>query len=241
MCTALENHVTVHGVLQEACAALANLSHDPAATDEAKASGGATYVAAAMAAHIDDERMQRFGIAVLDNLGVSGILAEDEHRLHTTSYASSVGFNNASQIAQLSSAARVCAAMKAHTESTALLEIGCRALANLSQENESVRRSVVHLGGPQLVCDAMQRFLDHTNIQRRGCAALANMAYDESASAVVTAGGVDAILQAMEAHLADPTVQEEGCSVLSNLSCGDSTVRPPSLRGDFDTIKSKVT
>eukprot|EP00966_Prymnesium_polylepis_P296134 6840404-Prymnesium_polylepis.1 len=93
--------------------------------------------------------------------------------------------------------------MAEHPSSAALLELGCRAIANLSQDNQAVRRSVVHLDGPKLVCGAMQRYVGHVAIQRRGCAALANMAFDESANMVVAAGGVGRILEAMEAHVAD--------------------------------------
>ncbi|KAL3929552.1 MAG: hypothetical protein SGPRY_001914 [Prymnesium sp.] len=248
VCVALHNHASSQGVLREACGALANLSHDEQAGEQANKSGGAAYVAASMAAHLQDEMIQRYGITALDNLGVKGVSDHDDSRLLTSSS------HLATPKQQLASHTRVCAAMKAHLSSPSLLELGCRALANLCRSSADARRSVVHAGGAHLVCEAMDRYVGHVMLQRRGCAAIANMAHEESAGVVCSlsdvrrvdhklakcvkegvvltsfrmvcrCGGVERVLDAMEAHAHDETVCEEGCSAVSNLSCGDSTVR----------------
>lgn len=225
VCVALHNHASSQGVLREACGALANLSHDEQAGEQANKSGGAAYVAASMAAHLQDEMIQRYGITALDNLGVKGELSlslplplpsprrqkgnlftqrcpvllsparppppsplagvsdHDDSRLLTSSS------HLATPKQQLASHTRVCAAMKAHLTSPSLLELGCRALANLCRSSADARRSVVHAGGAQLVCEAMDRYVGHVMLQRRGCAAIANMAHEESAGVVCRCAG----------------------------------------------------
>ena len=128
------------GLLQEGCAALANLSHDPDGTAEAASGGGALYVAVAMAAHIDDERLQRYGVAVLDNLGATS-KHDEQDRLGSAKPVSSSG----AQQVHLSAPARVCAAMAAHPNSAELIELGCRAISNIAQESATSRRTVTEL------------------------------------------------------------------------------------------------
>jgi len=217
LCRALAAHQSRHAVLQEGCAALANLSQEEAAADALSKAGGGLLVAHAMADHLGDERLQMFGVAALDNLSYTGLVVVEREL--------SVQAGEDAGNAPLSMASRVCAAMAAHRSSEKMQELGCRALANLAQESDACRRSVVQAGGATLVCRAMQLAITSPQLQRRGCAALANLAGDEAFEAVAQADGIERVAAAMLAHPTDAGVQVEGCSAVANLACADRKTR----------------
>ena len=212
---ALAEHQGRHAVLQEACAALANLSQDEVAANELSKLGGGKLVAKAMADHQMDERLQMFGVAALDNLSYTGLMPLEHNASHLGDVAGS---------SPLSMASRVAIAMKTHPTEK-MLELGCRAMANLAQEGEACRRSVVKAGGAALVCRAMQNNPSSAQLQRRGCAALANLAGDEAFDVVAQGDGIGRVAEAMAAHLSDAAVQVEGCSAVANLACADRKTR----------------
>ena len=212
---ALATHQSRHAVLQEACAALANLSQDEHAASELSKLGGGKLVAKAMADHQMDERLQMFGVAALDNLSYTGLAPLEHNATHVGDVAG---------CAPLSMASRVAIAMKTHPTEK-MLELGCRAMANLSQEGEACRRSVVKAGGAALVCRAMQNHLSSAQLQRRGCAAMANLAGDEAFDVVAQGDGIGRVADAMATHMTDASVQVEGCSAVANLACADRKTR----------------
>ena len=82
--------------------------------------------AKAMADHQMDERLQMFGVAALDNLSYTGLMPLEHNASHLGDVAGS---------SPLSMASRVAIAMKTHPTEK-MLELGCRAMANLAQEGE---------------------------------------------------------------------------------------------------------
>ena len=178
-------------VLQEGCAALANLTQHAAAAEQLAAAGAGRVIAGAMSEHLGNERLQIFGVLALDNLGYSGLDLDEQSEasggggggggLSSVAAARKAERLKRTQLdvaaaEPLAAPLRVCAAMNAHPSSAKLQELCCRALANMAADGEGGRRAIAQSGGLALVCAAIGLHSEHPGVARRGCSALGNMA-----------------------------------------------------------------
>ena len=115
----------------------------------------------------------------------------------------------------------ILAAMTAHAADAALLEPACRALWQLSR-NDQNRATMAAEGATERVLAALREHTGAEAVLGAGLAALGNLAcLDCGTAAIASASGMEVVLAAMRAPAGDAEcVQLSGCGLLRNLTTG---------------------
>eukprot|EP00964_Phaeocystis_antarctica_P037122 scaffold21216_cov60-Phaeocystis_antarctica.AAC.4 len=212
---ALQEHVAVERVAQEACFRVAGLCHSEGNMQRAAEAGALGAVMVAMQAHPQVARVQEHGCCALRNVCCGTDAAAVARR------------QRAVQAGVLEA---VMVAMQAHPQVARVQEHGCCALRNVCRGTDAAavarRQRAVQAGVLEAVLAAMQAHPQVVGVQEHGCCALRNVCRGTDAAAAarrqraVQAGVLEAVLAAMQAHPQVARVQDHGCRALHNVCFG---------------------
>ncbi|EGG15434.1 Aardvark [Cavenderia fasciculata] len=209
---AMKNHPLNHGVQEDACGALGNLTCDSPNSFgvysnnnylEVVELDGIKLILQAMRNHVHNPGVQYNTSFVLRNLARNDL--------------------SESRVAQEGGIHAIATAMRNHPNHIGIQTQGCGALRNLGCNDKNKVLSAKE-GGINLILNSMRNFASHPDLQLNGCGALRNLARNEKNKDLITKlGGIQLVLQAMTNHYQDPDVQDEGCAALINLAYQDET------------------
>lgn len=201
----MDAHGSQPGIQEDACHALATLSHGGVANKKlvSQAKGAAALVRA-MQDFEAREQLQVEACAALANLAAGDAACKQG-------------------VADAMGASAMCHAMGAHPDSDEVQQQGCRGLLNLSTGGGKCERAVMDAKGAKMAVAAMLRHPADPGVQWLGCRVLANVACGPSDGrvAVRLASGAEAVCATMQTHTALPH-QLEACRALAFIAAGDA-------------------
>eukprot|EP00698_Gefionella_okellyi_P016822 TRINITY_DN4846_c0_g1_i2.p1 TRINITY_DN4846_c0_g1~~TRINITY_DN4846_c0_g1_i2.p1 ORF type:complete len:1048 (+),score=278.43 TRINITY_DN4846_c0_g1_i2:180-3323(+) len=166
------------------------------------ADGGVALVVAAMRAHKHDVRVQQNGCGALFHMSAGST-------------------DNKTAILKAGGLQVLTIAMSEHASTQGLQELGCWALASLTN-NQDAKPILARLNGIFLLCSALRTFPNSESLQRPACTSLANLASHtlDLRRQIEKAGGIALICGALQKFEKVAAIQIDGLQALIELSTG---------------------
>ena len=215
---ALQAHVAVARVAEEACHRVAALCRDEEGNRQPAADAGMfEAVVAAMQAHPQVAGVQAQGCTALGFVCRGGLARKQ-------------------RAAEAGALEAVVAAMQAHPQAAVVQQNDCTALGFVCYGTDAAalarKQRAVEAGALEAAVAAMQAHPQVAGVQDQGFRALHYVCYGTDAAALARkqraagAGALEAAVAAMQAHRQVATVQLNGCAVLGNVFWGADAAAP---------------
>jgi hypothetical protein len=110
--------------------------------------------------------------------------------------------------------------MQRHVSIASVMEQCCRALFNVTCNNNDNCIKAGSAGAIECVVAAMHAHAGHVEVQQPGCAALRNMTCDNADNKIKagSAGAIESVVAAMRVHASNADVQNCGCAALCSIT-----------------------
>jgi hypothetical protein len=109
-------------------------------------------------------------------------------------------------------------------DSSAVQQLGARAMAALCKDNAVAGRHVGAAGGARALVRAMEAFPDHIGVQQHACEALGNLAWRSrgNTASIVEEGGIVQLIGIMDSKPNEAGVQRRAATALGNAVTSDN-------------------